>query len=779
MGNIMKTFVSNRLFSIPFTPKERLGVVTILCAICQSLTTGAWAAEPVAGSFKITPNQDWQPIDLSDLSIKPGTALDFSFLVEKGKAGQHGFLQINAKGQFVFEKRPEVPVRFYCAPGLPGGKGEIPFGNVETLAEQIRLAGYNSIRAHFLDDFLMTGSKVEGEFNPQMVVRWERFTAALKQRGIYLVIDASTSWSAFTTTGAWEKGARDVRMKTRLYYDPKARELWMKGVRQLFEHVNPYTGMALKDDPQVLWVAMRNEATLNFQMIPSKFDPGMVKPFREWLKKRYSTREAWAAAWGAALGANVTFETVELPKLAQTGPVGADLQRFFTDIEQETWFWGVAFLRGIGLKCLLNDYNFGASMQDIIARDVLPFVDNHVYHDHNTAYVSPGSEMECDNAIQRQNPSIRWISPARALGRPFTITEWGGYFWNPYRYYEGPLFAAYAALQDWQLLAQHTDPVIPSLAATPGDKAPYILPVRVGKDPAAKANDRMAAFLFARGDVMPSPHRVEIRLDANTLYGRLDAKRSISASLTPLALLSGFGSRVVEGKKSAPLAPYTPDLVITPESGTAVKMVDGAELTTAAGVAANTEKLVAQLRQKGVLEKGNRTDISKQVFESDTRQLLLDARQRSFAINTPRSQGVCLPAGPFKVSVGEIEVENKGACLSLMLASLSEAPIASSKRLLLILSGNALNRDMTFKDSSMKTLVSIGKGPALVRLLQLQLSARLEEPGSFEVWALAQNGTRLEKIPCAVKDGALSIPIDTGKLSNGPSQYFEFIRAGK
>ena len=752
--------------------------MSFLVAVCAVGNSSAQTPDKT-GEWKVVANDQWKPIDQGDLSVKPGSALDFSFLVEKGEAGQHGFLQINAKGQFAFEKRPDVPVRFYCAPGVPGGKDEIPFGNFETLAEQIRLAGYNSIRAHFLDDFLMAGSKVEGEFTPRMVDRWEQFTAALKQRGIYLVIDASTSWSAFTTTGAWEKGARDIRMKTRLYYDPKARELWMKGVRQLFEHINPYTGMALKDDPQVLWVAMRNEATLNFQMIPAKFDPGMVKPFREWLKQRYSTREAWAAAWGAALEANVTFETVELPTLAQTGPVGADLQRFFTDTEQETWFWGVAFLRGLGLKCLLNDYNFGASMQDIVARDVLPFVDNHAYHDHSTASVSPGSQIEGDNAIQRQNSTFRSISTSRALGRPFSMTEWGGYFWNPYRYYDGQMFAAYAALQDWQLLAQHTDPVIPSLATTPSDRAPYILPVRVGKDPAAKANDRMAAFLFARGDVTPSSHRVEIRLDANNLYDRLDTKQRIPASLTPLALLSGSGSRVVEGKNSAPLAPYTPDLAITPESGTAVKMVDGAELTTAAGAAANTAKLVTQLRQRGVLEKENRTDIAKEVFESDTRELLLDARQRSFTINTPRSQGVCLPAGPFKVSVGVIEVENKGAGLSLLLASLSEAPIASSKRLLLILSGNALNSDMTFKDSSMKTLVSIGKGPALVRLLQLQLTARLKEAGDFEVWALAQNGTRLEKIPCAVKDGALSVSIDTGNLSKGPAQYFEFIRIGK
>ncbi|MEI6078551.1 MAG: hypothetical protein WCS94_23435, partial [Verrucomicrobiota bacterium] len=258
--------------------------------------------------------------------------------------------------------------------------------------------------------------------------------------------------------------------------------------------------------------------------------------------------------------------------------------------------------------------------------------------------------------------------------------------------------------------------------------------------------------------------------------GRLDAKRTISASLTPLALLAGFGSHVVGGKNSAPVAPYTPDLVIMPEGGTAVKMVEGAELTTAAGAAANTEKLVAQLRQKGVLNKENCTDLSKELFESDTRELLLDARNRSFTINTPRSQGVCLPAGPFKVSVGEIEVENKGACLSLMLASLSEAPIDSSKRLLLILSGNALNTDMTFKDASMKTLVDIGKGPVLARVLDVNLRARLADPEKWSVWALAQNGERVEKLPAEVVAGRLSIKLNTGALKNGPTLYFELLK---
>ncbi|MEI6194361.1 MAG: hypothetical protein WCS42_08525, partial [Verrucomicrobiota bacterium] len=206
------------------------------------------------------------------------------------------------------------------------------------------------------------------------------------------------------------------------------------------------------------------------------------------------------------------------------------------------------------------------------------------------------------------------------------------------------------------------------------------------------------------------------------------------------------------------------------------KMVDGAELMTADGAAANTEKHVAQLRQKGVLKKGNRTDIANEVFESDTGELLLDAGQRSFTINTPRSQGACLPAGPFKVSVGEIEVENNGACLSLLLASLSEAPIATSKRLLLILSGNALNSDMTFKDASMKTLVDIGKGPVLARVLDVNLRVRLSDPGKWCIWALAQNGQRVEKLPVEANAWQLLLKLSTGKLRQGPTMYFELVK---
>ena len=748
-----------------------MNAVTFMCV----LLAGVFATFETAAEWRTKADDNWKQIDLQDLSIKPGTALDFSFLVEKGEAGQYGFLKIDDKGRFVFEKRPDVPVRFFCAPEIPLSRITTPFGDWDKLAEQIRLAGYNSVRAHFLDQELMWDSKTENVFNPEMVDRWDRYTTALKKRGIYLTIDASSSWAAFSIYKSWEKQSEPVMMKTRLYYDNKAREIWMKGVRQIFEHVNPYTGMALKDDPQVIWVALRNEPGLNFLMSGKRFaDPGMVKPFREWLKKRYSSRTAWAAAWGSALGVNVTFETVGLPSPKGKGPAYADLQRFFTDIEQETYLWGAAFMRNVGVKVPVVDYNNGASMQSIIARDVMPFVDNHVYHDHPSSFISPGAKMTCDNSLERQIGDFRWIIPTKLLGRPFTFTEWGGVFWNPYRHHDGMTFAAYAAFQDWQLLAQHATPVWPSLAID-GEKWGYIVPFMVAKDPPVKANERMTAFLFARRDVTPSPHLVELRLDARTLYSQMNAGDTASYSLTPMALLAGFGSRVEGGQHSAPRAPYTPDLIITPDGGTEIKTVDGAELTEVKGAGTGTEMFVKLLRQKKVLDNHNRTDLSKNIFESDTQELYLEAGTRRFALRTPRSQGVCLPDGPGSSSVGEIEVENHGACMTLMLSSLSSEPIASSRRLLLILSGDALNSNMVFEDESRKTLINIGQAPVIVRLLDVILRARLTEPDNWEVWALAQNGTRVEKIPVEVINGRVSVKLKTGSLKNGPTQYFEFV----
>jgi hypothetical protein len=609
-----------------------------------------------------------------------------------------------------------------------------------------------------------------------MVDRWDRYAAALKKNGIYLVLDACTSWGAFSGYIAWDKRSEAVKMKTRLYYDPSARAVWEKGVKYLFEHVNPHTGVALVNEPQVAWVALRNEPGLNFQQNSARwFDPKIVDPFRAWLKKHYASRDALAAAWGKALPQGADLDTVALPPLKGSGPDSADLQRFFTDSEQETYAWGSAYLKKLGLKALLIDYNNGGSMQSIISRDVLPFVDNHVYHDHPTNYISPGSKIDGTNSIAVQVRDVRWIAGTRAWGRPFSVTEWGGLFWNPYRHMDGMTFSAYAALQGWQLLAQHATPVASGMKVG-GDKPDKMIPFLVAKDPSCKMNERIAAMLFARADVQSSPHKVDVRLDSKTLYGSLPAQNAVAAAITPLAMVCGFGSSVVGTAKPAPFAAYTPDLIISPMAGTAIKAMEGAEISSNEGAGTFMDKQLQILREKGVLGSQNRTNPAKKIFESDTGEILLDAGAVQFSVNTPRSQGLCLPNGRVKASVGLLEVENRGPCMTLLLSSLSELPLSQAPRLLLMVSGDSLNSNMAFKDAGRLELADVGRAPVLAQLLRIDIKASLPEPGRWSLWALAQNGSRLEKVPTQVAEGRLAFLIDTGKLKNGPSQYFELIR---
>ena len=253
-----------------------------------------------------------------------------------------------------------------------------------------------------------------------------------------------------------------------------------------------------------------------------------------------------------------------------------------------------------------------------------------------------------------------------------------------------------------------------------------------------------------------------------------DMRDSFSQNLTMIGLLCGYGTRVLGVERSAPRAASTAQLTLNPDGGGQIKIVDGTIVAADSGDQSQADRYEKLLRKKGILDSSNRTDILRKKFESDTHELFLDGSTSRFYVNTPRSVGLSLPKGPVQDVVGNLEVENKGPDMTLLLSSLSAEPLSKSKRLLLILSGDALNNEMKFTDDTRKELVNIGKTPVLVRILKVNLKVRLASARNYSLWVLAQNGTRLEKIPCRVKDGVVNASIDTGTFRNGPSNYFEF-----
>ncbi len=745
-------------------------LAALIAGIAGVRTTAAESGEWIAIA-----NAEWKVIDQSDLEVKSGTALDLtSVFGTPVAAGSEGFVTVNPQGEFAFEKSPAKPVRFRCLSTVMSTFDFTTPEEIERLAAQAARAGYNMCRPHFLDSFLMDGNKrMDGteqdlELDPRQLDRWDRFAAALKKHGVYLYLDVTTSWAAYYGVNTWTAAAHAKKLKTRVYYDPVARSHWKAGVKQLLEHVNPYTGLALKDDPQVVIVQLRNEAGLNFLMnLPKDKDPTIVLPFREWLAKRYGTREKLVAAWGG-LPEGQTLESIELPPLNDKGPAGQDLQRFFIDIERETYLWMAAAVKEMGVKVPLLDYNVGTALQTSIVRDLMPVADTHSYHAHPTSYIESGSSLTTSSALSNAVGFWRWMTGVRQWGRPFVCSEWGYCYWNAYRHETGLTVPVYAALQGWQMQAHFSDPILLS-------RVRPIKTFTVYNDPPLKAAEYMSALFYRRGDVATSPHRVEAVINAQALPRNAGLQDSLSWAVTQLSLVTGVGIRVVGMPDSAPRGAYKADWSIVFQGGGQVSTREGVQEVeeTDPSTVANPGAAVATLRRMGILPANNKTDVEEGIYESDTGQILLEQKSSRVKVVTPRSEGANLAVGGEAIRLGNASVKNVGTGeATFFIGSLTDQPLSQSGRMLLIVATDALNSGATFEDANRKKLVKLGEPPVLMRVAKLEFSLRHERAEKLKLWALSPNGERREEIPLQREKEMVNAIIATAELKS-PTPYFE------
>lgn len=759
-----------RAVAVRFVGEKGLSWVVVAATISDQDV-----ALPKPEKWKAVAGTEWKPVDLGNTSVTEGSALDLSSLFGPVvEAGANGPVVINEQGKLAFMNDPSRPVRFLCCSDAMITNLRTPEA-VASYAEQIKRAGYNMFRCHFLDHFLMYGSKEDLAFNPERLDQWDRLTSELKKRGIYLYLDVSTSWASFyATSEPWSAKGHAFKLKSRLYYDPSALEHWKKGVSLLLEHVNPYTGVALKDEPQVAIVQARNESGLNFLMYFPDRDMDIVVPFRKWLKERYVVTEALRKAWSGCeeiKSVEGTFDKVPLPSLNGSNEAARDLQRFFIDIERQTYFVLAAHLKKIGVKATILDYNNGCSMQATLARDVLPIVDAHAYHDHPTNYTRTGSTIKAISATSTELGYFRSMAGVRQWGAPFLCSEWGQPFWNPDRHEAGLSVPPYAALQGWQMITHFSNPI--------GTPREAIMPFRLFRDPPLRAAEYMSALLFRRGDVQTSPHAIAVDLDSKTVFEKLRPQDALPASVTQLALVTGIGVRMPNREGAAPRSPQPVDYMIMPDAGSSVITATGAQIVNdSVSTQSNFEEVIGELKKKKILPENNRTSVSRQFFESDTGELMLDVKNRQLQVVTPRSEGVSLAAGAKRASLSRLSAVNLGASsMTCFVGSLTQEPIEESRRLLLILVSDALNENMVFEDDTRRQLVSLGGPEVLMRTVKAEMSLQTRYAANLRLYALGANGSRIEELSVRRSENRIDANIDTGMLKAGPTPYFELVIA--
>lgn len=748
----------------------------------------------------------WRPLATGALHVVPGSALDFSPFSDRSPAGTHGRATVNERGELVFASRPDEPIRFLSLQWIPPRYefSHLTDAQLADYADAIVRQGYNLVRFHFLDDYLSGNTRAPAlkrstqpvlldrpediAWDPRALDRVHRFLFELKRRGVYWNVDLMTSFVGFANGAAQHAGivtGDGFNTKVQLYVNPAYRANWRAGVTRLLDDLNPYTGMALKDDPALALVSCLNEQEI---LIPHRdYGKSLDPAWHVYLKNRYGTYAALHSAWRGRCGeaeipapADVaaregegafdSVPSIDARALADT-PAGRDMARACGEIEAEMSAFYLKTLREAGFDGLVSNWNMRTRIGTVPARALFPAITMNSYHAH--PHLGERTTIDPRSSLASGGASFKNQAVARFLDRPFVNTEFGHVFWNSFRHEQGLLHGAGAALQGWSGLTAHTGQVVASGAP--------LSPFNVGDDPVLRASELVAAFLFRRGDVAPSPHRVEIPLSDEFIYGGGRALHALDDELSRLWMLCRVG--IAYGERRAASGPH---LVVSPEKTVSIggdqmsSTVDGAALENGGRLVSTARRL----RELGVLGPENRTDPGAGLLQSDTGELTIDTSAGGeFFVRTPRFEGAVLKADR-ALRLGALSIERCTQPASVSLVSIDPRPAATlrtASRLLLVLATDARNHRMRLEGEREDVLLDNGTLPVLVRTASLEV--RLARPGlsasapeRVRAFALHLNGERGEELPVVVGSEEISLIVDTGRLSKtGPTPFFEIV----
>lgn len=725
----------------------------------------------VAGSESFASDK-WHPLSDRSLEVVEGSVLDFSTVLPNSPAGAKGWVQIDAAGHLGFSGSAS-PQRFLCAsivPSPPNG-GFPAREEADRWVTQMKRTGYNLVRLHYVDASLMDNRKGDFDFDPVSLDRLHYLMAKLKAAGIYWVVDGLTSDNGAYGDVKPHRWVNRYDLKERLYYDPAALAHWKRLVTALWGGVNPYTGLALLNDPAMLGMVLVNEGGIAFvSTLGGRYPLGLREPFGIWLAGRYQNDAVLKKAWGNEMTTRDRVGvSAEVPgEIRGTNKRSRDFAAFVADRETALYRDMESHVRSRGFKGLITSYNNWDFNHENVVRSKLEWVDMHAYQSLPSNFASPGSQLAQTSLFDDAGRYGRVLSSMRQWGKPFTVTEYGQPFWNQWRFESTAWLPAMAAFQSWDAICQFAElPILLNYDDSGITRRQAIYPFGVGADPIARAGERLAALLFRRGDVDPSRTRLILEMDNPSLFASGNVWGQMPERLSRMALVAGTGLATQgqpAGKKT------TRDMHFPLESGASGWLDKASNVALRRGYMIGGDP-VAQLRKADLLPVSNPTEISDGVFESDTGQIRFDTPHKTISIATARTVALSVRSG--SLGAGAIELSQVSSPATVAVSAVDNQAIGQSKRLLVWVLTDAENTGMEFADSQRTTLKKLGRFPPRIRAVTGQLAIKHSGAGALKVWAIDQTGRRVAEVPVRAKPGMLRFAIDNVIPGVGPVTYFE------
>ncbi|HVZ38786.1 MAG TPA: hypothetical protein VHI13_05885 [Candidatus Kapabacteria bacterium] len=261
-------------------------------------------------------------------------------------AGSHGFLRNNGEGNWEFADG--TPARFYgvsmqLAACFPDSEAAI------VIAARLRKLGVNLVRFESMDlgydwgDYAQQRSFLDAAngfrtLHAGQMARLDWFVYQLKQHGIYsyFILQSARAARADDGLGADADSAMWLGRELQFLY-PKARAVEHSIVTQLMVHTNPHTGNAYRNEPALAMVEALDQGSFfsmcrlgytEYRAGQSGFSYRHSRRvdtlFAQWLKQKYGSTPALAAAWHTA-PPNGGY-----PSLITEGSFEGDFQTYWT-----------------------------------------------------------------------------------------------------------------------------------------------------------------------------------------------------------------------------------------------------------------------------------------------------------------------------------------------------------------------------------------------------------------------------------------------------------------
>ena len=415
------------------------------------------------------------PVDLSWLNDKP--------------AGSHGLVTAR-NGRFEFADG--TPVRFW---GVNNGvTANYPaHEESELIAARMAASGINLVRTTHLDAFWHHPNLFDEKYpdtqhlNAETLERFDYFVYCLKKNGIYVYLDQLVSRRFTEADGVVNAAQLPMAAKAYVYFDATLIALQKKYSHDLWTHVNPYTGLAYKDDPVFAMMDVVNENDLLSGEV-------VVEPYATHFEEMW---RQWAAKHGANPNQPVRSSLER----------SSEVLRFIDEVQRKYYAEMHQYLRSLGVKVPITGDAWLTGAPGYPSQVTMDFMDAHVYWDHPT-----DNYDRCRNdRMVNVDPNIgantvSSLAMSRVLGKPLVVSEWGHPWPNDWRS-ESPLFiAAVGSLQDWNALLAYAYRGTPE--ATVGHLSG---PFELFNDPAVFGLFPAAALMYRRGDVACSPSPTAIQ----------------------------------------------------------------------------------------------------------------------------------------------------------------------------------------------------------------------------------------------------------------------------